>query len=253
MPVNIKDLNELKQATEDNYGLTKLSNVNETYEGVLREGNSVSPYTFNRTIADSNGYGVSKLATIQDLYDGNLHTGVSISPMILNRFDATVANKGLVKLAPDEITDFTTNDVITVKNIKAMVDKIDMALGQSPRIDNELKKLQDRCTSLENRVKALETKPSFKNSFYKHQRGWFKDESSGMIMQWGWANRTGDYTTVTFPMAFPSACLNVSVSQYTAPSGGSAHNMTVSSFNNRTVVLGMRGAEWRALWIAIGY
>ncbi len=44
------------------------------------------------------------------------------------------------------------------------------------------------------------------------QNGWYKDENTGMITQWGYISVPDDsYVTVTLPIPYPNACLNLQV------------------------------------------
>ncbi|ELW4736270.1 phage tail protein [Escherichia coli] len=52
-----------------------------------------------------------------------------------------------------------------------------------------------------------------KNTASLGANGWHKDASTGLITQWGYiAPGWAGYASVTFPIAFPSACINVQVS-----------------------------------------
>ncbi|WP_288445463.1 hypothetical protein [uncultured Serratia sp.] len=74
---------------------------------------------------------------------------------------------------------------------------------------------------------------------------------SGMIMQGGIINRSGDTTNVTFPVAFPGTCSAVIVTQI-AQSGASSENIIVSSRSLTGCTLIMRSGEVAANWMAIG-
>lgn len=50
---------------------------------------------------------------------------------------------------------------------------------------------------------------NLKNAASKAASGWEKDNSTGVIKQWGVATRSADSTRITFPTAFPNACLSV--------------------------------------------
>lgn len=68
---------------------------------------------------------------------------------------------------------------------------------------------------------------------------------SGLIIQWGLGQSE---TTSTFPIAFPNACLNVTL----GGKGGYYENQFVSSFTKTTVTLGGTYAP-QCYWMAIGY
>ena len=80
----------------------------------------------------------------------------------------------------------------------------------------------------------------------------------GMIMQWGTVTASGDSTTVTFPIPFPTECFGVFPAQYTAD-GGSNVNVQADTYRGAgpktTFNLYAKGTE-RAQpigWFAIGY
>ncbi|WP_395302205.1 phage tail protein [Enterobacter mori] len=50
---------------------------------------------------------------------------------------------------------------------------------------------------------------NLKNAASMAASGWEKDNSTGVIKQWGVATRSADSTRITFPTAFPNACLSV--------------------------------------------
>jgi len=75
----------------------------------------------------------------------------------------------------------------------------------------------------------------------------------GVILQWGKSNTSasGGVTSVTFPIAFPNACLNVTSSRILVTTG-SGNAFLLRSYSTT-------GAEWGTtnneefLWSAIGY
>ncbi|UHM90790.1 gp53-like domain-containing protein [Rahnella victoriana] len=50
---------------------------------------------------------------------------------------------------------------------------------------------------------------SLKNTASKAATGWFKDATTGMIFQWGGGAIAASGTKLTFPIAFPTACVRV--------------------------------------------
>lgn len=80
--------------------------------------------------------------------------------------------------------------------------------------------------------------------------GHWKDASTGIIMQWGVVNRSGNQTRVNFNFSFPSQCFNVQLTQNSSSFGThnfGAHNVTKDGFT-----LAAHAAEWRMFWFAIG-
>jgi hypothetical protein len=83
--------------------------------------------------------------------------------------------------------------------------------------------------------------------------GWYKDTNTGMIFQWGKnASTTVGNATVTFPVAFPNACLNVqNTIVRNAGSAGERPWGFITSFNNSSVNLS--GDASGSYWFATGY
>lgn len=82
---------------------------------------------------------------------------------------------------------------------------------------------------------------------------------NGMILQWGVSgNVAGDYSTsVTFPIAFPTACLNVQVAAYQGNAGPDTWaNLVAFNATSATLGRGFNGGYNVSLpmyWMAIGY
>ena len=92
-----------------------------------------------------------------------------------------------------------------------------------------------------------------KNTASRAANGWFKDTTTGMIYQWGRnASSVVGNTTVTFPIAFPNACLNV---QNTLIRGANTPGQSpwgfVTGFNNTSVNLSSDASG--SYWYAVGY
>lgn len=111
-------------ATETVYGIVKLANVNETYNGVLREGYAISPFTFHRTIAKEDGNGVVRMATLNELREGTAFQGIAISPKTFKDAIATTTYNGNVRLAGMDITKAKNDDVLTTAHYKKLEDII---------------------------------------------------------------------------------------------------------------------------------
>lgn len=111
-------------ATETVYGIVKLANVNETYNGVLREGYAISPFTFHRTIAKEDGNGVVRMATLNELREGTAYQGIAISPKTFKDAIATTTYNGNVRLAGMDITKAKNDDVLTTEHYKKLEDII---------------------------------------------------------------------------------------------------------------------------------
>lgn len=93
-----------------------------------------------------------------------------------------------------------------------------------------------------------------KNTGSLAQTGWFKDSSTGLIIQWGEVGRTGYGTWVNFPIAFPALCSAVFLTQSDSPV--SLNNSTQNIHANSRTVSGFNyaanAAESSAFWLAIG-
>lgn len=91
------------------------------------------------------------------------------------------------------------------------------------------------------------------NTASRAANGWYKDTNTGMIFQWGKnASTAVGNATVTFPIAFPNACLNVQNSWVRgANNPGTKPWGFVSSFNNTSA--SVSGDSSGTYWFAIGY
>ena len=93
------------------------------------------------------------------------------------------------------------------------------------------------------------------NTASKASNGWFKDSNTGLIFQWGSANRSNYTTTVTFPMAYPSTCLmvNGSLASYVSDVSDSTENIHTRLNNNSSFYWDADNNENKLMWIAVGY
>lgn len=93
-----------------------------------------------------------------------------------------------------------------------------------------------------------------KNTGSLAQTGWFKDSSTGLIIQWGEVGRTGYSTWVNFPISFPALCSAVFLTLSDSPV--SLNNSTQNIHANSRTVSGFNyaanTAESSAFWLAIG-
>ncbi|EMY3023657.1 phage tail protein [Salmonella enterica] len=93
-----------------------------------------------------------------------------------------------------------------------------------------------------------------KNTGSLAQTGWFKDSSTGLIIQWGEVGRTGYGTWVNFPIAFPSSCFAVflTLSDSIANLTSSSNNIHAAARSSSGFSYLANGAEVSAFWLAIG-
>ncbi|EOY5725567.1 phage tail protein [Enterobacter cloacae] len=91
------------------------------------------------------------------------------------------------------------------------------------------------------------------NSASKAANGWYKDANTGMIFQWGVVSSsvTGN-VNITFPTAFPSACVNVQNTIIRKVNDGAQNNWNyVTSFTKTGASVGSDGHG--VYWYAVGY
>ncbi|EIL0034942.1 hypothetical protein LK549_002643 [Salmonella enterica] len=92
------------------------------------------------------------------------------------------------------------------------------------------------------------------NIIYLAQNGWFKDSSTGFLIQWGEVIRAGNGTWVNFPVAFPSVCFGVFLTLNNAPASLSASMQNIHA-GGRTLsgfTYYAADQEVAAFWLAIG-
>lgn len=70
----------------------------------------------------------------------------------------------------------------------------------------------------------------------------------GVIIQWGVANASDPGTIVTFPVAFPTACIAV-----TAMYGQTGDKVTLGAHTFTTTTFRLYGWDFSTYWIAVGY
>lgn len=85
--------------------------------------------------------------------------------------------------------------------------------------------------------------------------GWFKDDSTGMIFQWGTSNRRDNTTAQAFPIAFPSTCLAVfgSLATYVSDLSNSGNNIHTRLSSNSSFNWDASSTENKIMFFAIGY
>ena len=83
--------------------------------------------------------------------------------------------------------------------------------------------------------------------------GYFKFPN-GLIIQWGYEAYSSAQQTVTFPLAFPNACLNVTASYYVSNDSGGVDNGIAIASAPTTTSVKMSVANYTGFyWMAIGY
>ncbi|SFN72318.1 Phage tail fibre repeat-containing protein [Izhakiella capsodis] len=91
------------------------------------------------------------------------------------------------------------------------------------------------------------------NTASKSDTGWFKDTATGMMFQWGTVGLGSD-VQVAFPVAFPTACISVQMTQSNSTNGSnSSSNISATSRNKNGFISHIYTDEISADWLAIGY
>jgi hypothetical protein len=99
---------------------------------------------------------------------------------------------------------------------------------------------------------------TFNNKQITNSYSWFRDSQSGMIFMSGNGSRAGAQgtTTVTFPVAFPTACVSVIVGNMVNNTGA---NLNYGVDNDRVTLANFpltaegTSAIWAYRWFAVGY
>jgi hypothetical protein len=77
---------------------------------------------------------------------------------------------------------------------------------------------------------------------------------NGLIMQWGQETVSATTETVTFPIEFPTACLNVTATSYVVDTGGQTHSPGINTLPTTTQVILNTKSSWGTIfWQAIGH
>jgi len=102
------------------------------------------------------------------------------------------------------------------------------------------------------RVYSPNNPPPVTTSASLGSSGWWKDQSTGMIVQWGSVSRSDTNTTAYFPIAFPGGALNVQLT-LTNSAGNSLDNIFAQNIGQFGFTYVSSANEIRAMWLAIGY
>lgn len=86
-----------------------------------------------------------------------------------------------------------------------------------------------------------------KNTASKAANGWHKDVSTGIITQWGYISNAG--AGLTFPIAFPSTCASITI---TNAHGRFDYSIAVKSLSRTGATFNSEG-NGNMYWTAIGY
>jgi hypothetical protein len=100
---------------------------------------------------------------------------------------------------------------------------------------------------------AADAKYQLKNTASKAVNGWEKDSATGIIRQWGTFSGAYANSSITFPLAFPSTCSNVILTQ--GPLGDVYDaNMGIASMSaTKFVTDNWMSGSGTLYWQAVGY
>ena len=77
---------------------------------------------------------------------------------------------------------------------------------------------------------------------------------NGLIFQWGQETVSATTETVTFPIEFPTACLNVTATSYVVDTDGQTHSPGINTLPTTTQVILNTKSSWSTIfWQAIGH
>lgn len=81
--------------------------------------------------------------------------------------------------------------------------------------------------------------------------GWWKDNSTGRITQWGSVSGTGNGVVINFPIAFTSACVNLQLTH--AESTQVSSSPEVETLATTYATMNVANNAYKTYWTAIGY
>jgi hypothetical protein len=154
------------------------------------------------------------------------------------------------------------SEITTIQSqITTLLSDVSTINGEISTINGEITTLQSNYTTLSGVVSGLSSQLStFMAAFTGlfTQNGYFKF-GNGLIIQWGLStNPSGGLLGVTFPIAFPNACLNVLLTNQNNNTSGAGDRIVYGILSS----LSTTGFEWiangsfatgGAMWVAIGY
>lgn len=163
------------------------------------------------------------------------------------------ANRTLTLGTPSKITGSTTNSVTATSHTHE-IDNASISVAGVVKLNNTLTSTSTSEAATANTVKLLNDR--FVNDFLslKSENGYQK-LPDGLIIQWGLSTGASS-RTVTFPIAFPNECLNVSGNVYASIGTFqtcSCRNATNQNFGIQTGDVNNVGQANPVKWTAIGY
>ncbi|KGM26163.1 phage tail protein [Photorhabdus luminescens] len=120
---------------------------------------------------------------------------------------------------------------------------------------NTLNKPADRVISgyTKAEVDNLVNAKGNKNTALKSVNGWWKCGETGVIYQWGIVNWAAYDTPVSFPIQFPNACVNVSLTLGDKSDLKSSYNVVARQLSVTGFSYWAYETENSAFWFAVGY
>lgn len=125
-------------------------------------------------------------------------------------------------------------------------------------ISNEIRAFDGDAQDWTNLIKLLTPKgldDSLKGSNQLLAASGYQKLPGGVIIQWGQTGTIGtdSSVTVTFPIAFPNACLCAVAQSTLAPGGTNGAAISTRGYTTTTMLVGNDASVAPASWIAIGY
>ena len=236
---NLSDLANVATA-RSNLGLGNVDNTSDVNKSVasaaqLTTARSINGTNFNGTEnITTNSWGTSRTITIGSTgksVNGSADASWSLTEIgaaaASHTHDASAIISGVINIARLPEASTTAQGVVQLSSAVNSTSTVQAATASA--------------------VKAAYDAAMSDDSFLKSASGYVKLRS-GIIIQWGTNIASDPGTTVTFPIAFPSACISVTATY--AQTGDkismAAHTLTTTTFR-------LYGWNYSAYWIAIGY